>query len=74
MYSIKQAADIAGISVRTLHHYDQIGLLAPSGRTQSGYRQYSEEDLALLAQITLLKELQKQSTQKRCAENSLKTS
>jgi DNA-binding transcriptional MerR regulator len=44
-------ARISGVSVRTLHHYDEIGLLSPSGRSRSGYRQYDGEDLARLQQI-----------------------
>jgi len=34
----------SGLTVRTLHHYDEIGLLSPSGRSRSGYRLYSDED------------------------------
>jgi len=41
--------------VRTLHHYDRLGLLKPSGRTESGYRLYRELDLARLEQIVTLK-------------------
>jgi DNA-binding transcriptional MerR regulator len=44
-----------GITVRTLHHYDAIGLLSPSGRTQSGYRLYSEDDIRRLESIVLLR-------------------
>lgn len=57
MRTVKELANLAGISVRTLHHYDQIGLFKPSESTQSGYRLYSEHDLAILQQILLLKEL-----------------
>jgi MerR family transcriptional regulator, thiopeptide resistance regulator len=45
------------VTVRTLHHYHEIGLLAPSGRTESGYRRYSEADLERLHQIVLFREL-----------------
>jgi TipAS antibiotic-recognition domain/MerR family regulatory protein len=38
-------ATLAGVSVRTLHHYDEIGLLSPSGRSDAGYRLYSHADL-----------------------------
>lgn len=55
-YSVKQLADMAGVSVRTLHHYDQIGLLKPSARTQAGYRQYGESDLLRLQQVLLFRE------------------
>ena len=37
-YTVGQVARAAGVTVRTLHHYDQIGLLSPSGRTAAGYR------------------------------------
>lgn len=42
---VKEVADLVGISVRTLHHYDEIGLLAPSETTEAGYRLYSDDDL-----------------------------
>ena len=50
-------ASLAGISVRTLHHYDHIGLLAPSARTPAGYRLYGTEDLLQAQQILLYREL-----------------
>jgi MerR family transcriptional regulator, thiopeptide resistance regulator len=56
-YQVKEVARIAGVSVRALHHYDEIGLLAPSGRTQAGYRLYSEDDLLRLQQILIGREL-----------------
>ena len=54
---ISEAAALAGVSVRTLHHYDQIGLLVPSETTDAGYRMYSEENLEMLQQILFFKEL-----------------
>ena len=48
MYRVKEVARIAGISVRTLHHYDEIGLLVPTGRSASGYRLYDDDDLLLI--------------------------
>lgn len=48
---------MAGVSVRTLHHYDQIALLKPSARTAAGYRQYGEKDLLRLQQILFFREL-----------------
>ncbi|MEK4027201.1 MerR family transcriptional regulator [Pseudobacillus sp. FSL P4-0506] len=54
---IKEVADMAGISVRTLHHYDQIGLLRPTHTTKAGYRLYTNEDLEMLQQILFFKEL-----------------
>jgi DNA-binding transcriptional MerR regulator len=57
-YTVKKVADLAGISVRTLHYYDQIGLLAPSFVKSNGYRYYSEGDLARLQQILFFRELE----------------
>lgn len=56
-YTIKQLADMVGVSVRTLHHYDTIGLLKPSARTAAEYRLYSEAELLRLQQILFFKEL-----------------
>ncbi|WP_270182017.1 MerR family transcriptional regulator [Alkalihalobacillus sp. CinArs1] len=53
---VKEVADLVGISVRTLHHYDEIGLLTPE-TTEAGYRIYSENDLETLQQILFFKEL-----------------
>lgn len=50
MYLVKKASEISGVSVRTLHHYDEIGLLSPK-KGQNGYRYYSEEDMATLQTI-----------------------
>ena len=54
---VKEVADLVGISVRTLHYYDQSGLLTPEGRTESGYRLYSDKDLETLQQILFFREL-----------------
>ncbi|GAA0539012.1 MerR family transcriptional regulator [Chitinophaga japonensis] len=56
-YSVKQLARLAGVSVRTLHHYDQLGLLTPRIRTGAGYRLYGEAELLRLQQILFYKEL-----------------
>ena len=56
-YSVKQLAQLAGISRRTLHYYDQIGLLCPSSHAANGYRQYRQQDLLRLQQILFYKEL-----------------
>lgn len=56
-YAVKQLAQLAGVSVRTLHLYDQIGLLNPSVRTHSRYRLYGEKELLRLQQILFYKEL-----------------
>lgn len=57
MKTVKDVSQMTGISVRTLHYYDQIGLLVPAQTTAAGYRLYSEEDLARLQQILFFKEL-----------------
>lgn len=56
-YSVKQLANMAGVSVRTLHLYDEKGLLRPAGRTDAGYRWYGEPELLQLQQILFFKEL-----------------
>jgi MerR family transcriptional regulator, thiopeptide resistance regulator len=56
-YTVHQLAGLAGISVRTLHHYDQIGLLTPTRRTAAGYRLYGWTELLRLQQILFYKEL-----------------
>ncbi|MEV0195240.1 MerR family transcriptional regulator [Nonomuraea sp. NPDC050691] len=55
--SVGQVAKLAGITVRTLHHYDEIGLLTPGERTHAGYRRYTDADLIRLQQILLYREL-----------------
>jgi|SRR5690625_46456 len=54
---VKEVADLVGISVRTLHHYDHIGLLTPETTTDSGYRIYSDHNLETLQQILFFREL-----------------
>lgn len=54
---IGEVAALAGVTIRTLRHYDQIGLLRPSGRTESGYRLYGELDLLRMQQILTLRYL-----------------
>ncbi|MGW0818827.1 MerR family transcriptional regulator [Streptomyces viridiviolaceus] len=56
-YSVGQVAGFAGVTVRTLHHYDDIGLLTPSERSHAGHRRYSDADLDRLQQILLYREL-----------------
>jgi MerR family transcriptional regulator, thiopeptide resistance regulator len=55
VYRAREFADLAGVTVRALHHYDRVGLLEPSGRSASGYRLYTDADLARLEQIVVLK-------------------
>lgn len=50
-YTVGEVARFAGVTVRTLHHYDEVGLLSPSGRTAAGYRQYGDGDLERLQRI-----------------------
>lgn len=56
-YTVNKLSRLAGVSVRTLHHYDQIGLLRPSRRSQSGYRMYQPAELLRLQQILFFREL-----------------
>jgi MerR family transcriptional regulator, thiopeptide resistance regulator len=51
-------ARLAGVTVRTLHHYDEIGLLRPSGRSEAGYRRYTDADLERLQRILFYRELE----------------
>ncbi|MEK3936857.1 MerR family transcriptional regulator [Sporosarcina sp. FSL W7-1349] len=54
---VKEVSSLTGVSVRTLHHYDEIGLLVPDGVTEAGYRLYSDDNLATLQQILFFREL-----------------
>ncbi|SPU05153.1 ArsR family transcriptional regulator [Bacillus tequilensis] len=56
-YQVKQVSEVAGVSIRTLHHYDDIQLLTPSALTDAGYRLYSDTDLERLQQILFFKEI-----------------
>ncbi len=55
VYQVSDFAEKAGVTVRTLHHYDRMGLLKPSGHTEAGYRLYGEQDFTRLQQIVTLK-------------------
>jgi len=57
MFTVKQLSKMAGITPRTLHYYDEIGLLKPSQIGENGYRYYGEESLLRLQQILLYREL-----------------
>ncbi|MFI2712123.1 MerR family transcriptional regulator [Micromonospora sp. NPDC018662] len=56
-YTVGQVARAARVTVRTLHHYDEVGLLRPSGRTPAGYRRYDDADLDRLQLIRYYREL-----------------
>ena len=54
---VKEVSELTGVSVRTLHHYDQVGLLTPDTITDAGYRIYSDDNLDRLQQILFFREL-----------------
>lgn len=56
-WKVGELARRTGVSVRTLHHYEEVGLLSPSHRSESGYRLYGEADVARLQQILSLRTL-----------------
>lgn len=58
MRTVKEVSKITGVSVRTLHHYDAIGLLKPTKVTEAGYRMYDDTALSRLQNILLFRELQ----------------
>src|SRR5689334_2218056 len=55
VYRVNDFAQATGVTVRTLHHYDRLGLLQPANRTEAGYRLYSDADIVRLQQIVTLK-------------------
>ena len=56
MYSVKEMADMAGVSARTMRYYDRIGLLKPAFTNEAGYRFYGEREVDLLQQILFYRE------------------
>ena len=52
-----RVAELAGVTVRTLHHYDEVGLLQPSARTAAGYRAYSADDVERLREVLAYRRL-----------------
>lgn len=58
MWTVKEVSKLTGVSVRTLHHYDAIGLLKPAALTEAGYRLYDDAVLARLQVILMFRELQ----------------
>src|SRR6187431_1146851 len=57
-WTVGQVADVFGVTVRTLHHYDEVGLLVPSERSAAGYRLYTDGDLVRLQQIVVYRRLE----------------
>lgn len=55
--TVGAVARLAGVTVRTLHHYDKIGLVEPAGRTDSGYRTYGAKELERLQEVLFFREL-----------------
>ncbi len=58
MMTVNEVSKLTGVSIRTLQYYDQIGLLHPTGYTESGYRLYDDMALETLQQILLFRELE----------------
>src|SRR5919106_4089333 len=56
-FSVGELADLSGVTVRTLHHYDEFGLLSPTDRSTAGYRQYTDHEVDRLQQILFYREL-----------------
>ena len=56
MMTVKEIAEITGISARTLHYYDEIGLLKPTAKSEAGYRLYDDKSLETLQQILFFRE------------------
>src|ERR1700754_4439789 len=57
MYTVGSLAEASGLTVRTLHHWDEIGLLRPAERSGAGHRRYSDADVARLYRIVALRRL-----------------
>lgn len=58
MKTVKEVSILSGVSVRTLHHYDKIGLFPPTALSEAGYRLYDDEALIRLQEILLFRELE----------------
>lgn len=56
MKTVKEISEMTGISVRTLHYYDEIGLLRPTAKSEAGYRLYDDKALEMLQQILFFRE------------------
>ena len=57
MKTVKEVSELTGISVRTLHYYDEIGLFRPTEVTEAGYRLYDDKAIEKLEQILVFREL-----------------
>jgi MerR family transcriptional regulator, thiopeptide resistance regulator len=57
MKTVGEVSELAGVTVRALHHYDELGLLSPSERSEAGYRLYSYDDLTRLQEILIWRQL-----------------
>jgi DNA-binding transcriptional MerR regulator len=57
MFTVGELSKLTGVTVRALHHYDEIGLVRPSARTAAGYRLYDDDDVLRLQQVLLFREL-----------------
>ncbi len=57
MFTVGELSKLTGVTVRALHHYDELGLVLPSQRTAAGYRLYADADVRRLQQVLLLREL-----------------
>lgn len=58
MKNVNEVSKLTGVSIRTLHYYDEIGLLKPTERTESGYRLYDDDALEKLATVLMFRELE----------------
>ena len=58
MKTVKEISEITGISIRTLHYYDEIGLLLPTKKSDAGYRLYDQKALETLPQILFFREFE----------------
>src|SRR5579859_6294498 len=70
-YTVGQVARLAGVSIRTLHHYHHIGLLEPSGHSRAGYREYADTDLERLQRVLFYKERSEEHTSELQSQSKL---
>ena len=71
MYTIKEMAEMAGVSARTLRYYDTIGLLKPAFTNEAGYRFYGEQEVDLLQQILSYRRAKRRNALSRFIRNGL---